>query len=98
MPVKGIITMCAPMTMRTTDMMYEGVLKYAREYKKFEGKSEEEIEKDIEALRAQTMPSLEDLRALIYDVRDHIDHIYAPLFVVQATHDEVIDTDSANVI
>ena len=30
------------------------------------------------------MPSLADLRALIYDVRDHVDHIYAPLFVVQA--------------
>ena len=26
MPVKGIVTMCAPMTMRTTDLMYEGVL------------------------------------------------------------------------
>lgn len=97
-PVKGIVTMCAPMSMRTTDIMYEGVLKYAREYKKFEGKAEEDIERDIEALRAQNMPSLEELRALVYDVRDHIDHIYAPLFVVQATNDDVIDTDSANVI
>ena len=75
--------MCAPMSMKTTDLMYEGVLKYAREYKKYEGKSEEEIEEEVEALRAQTMPSLEELRALVYDVRDHIDHIYAPLFVVQ---------------
>jgi len=97
-PVKGIVTMCAPMSMRTTDLMYEGVLKYAREYKKFEGKGEEEIERDIEALRVRNMPSLEDLRSLVYDVRDHIDHIYAPLFVVQATDDDVIDTNSANVI
>lgn len=97
-PVKGIVTMCAPMSMRTTDIMYEGVLKYAREYKKFEGKDEKDIEREIEALRAQNMPSLEELRALVYDVRNHIDHIYAPLFVVQATHDDVIDTDSANVI
>ncbi len=98
MPVKGIVTMCAPMSMKTTDLMYEGVLKYAREYKKYEGKSDEEIEREVEALREQTMPSLEDLRALVYDVRDHIDHIYAPLFVVQGTHDDVIDPDSANVI
>ena len=97
-PVKGIVTMCAPMSMRTTDIMYEGVLKYAREYKKFEGKDEKDIDREIEALRAQNMPSLEELRALVYDVRNHIDHIYAPLFVVQATHDDVIDTDSANVI
>ena len=43
--------MCAPMSMRTTDLMYEGVLKYAREYKKYEGKDEEEIEKEMEALQ-----------------------------------------------
>ena len=54
MPVKGIVTMCAPMTMRTTDLMYEGVLKYAGEYKKYEGKTEAEIEKEVEALRNQT--------------------------------------------
>ena len=98
MPVKGIITMCAPMTMRTTELMFEGVLKYARDYKKFEGKSDEEIEKEVEALQNQTMPSLADLRALIHDVRDHVDHVYTPLFVVQATKDEVIDTDSATII
>ncbi|MBO0602239.1 carboxylesterase [Sporosarcina sp. E16_3] len=97
-PVKGIVTMCAPMSMKTTDLMYEGVLKYAREYKKFEGKGDADIERDIEALRAQNMPSLEELRSLVYDVRNHIDHIYAPLLVVQATYDDVIDTDSANVI
>ena len=98
MPVKGIVTMCAPMSMRTTDLMYEGVLKYARDYKKYEGKSEEEIEKDMEALRQQTMPSLNDLRALIEDVREHVDHIYAPLFVVQGSLDDVIDPNSATVI
>lgn len=98
MPVKGIITMCAPMTMRTTELMFEGVLKYASDYKKFEGKSDEEIEKEVEALQNQTMPSLADLRTLIHDVRDHVDHVYAPLFVVQATKDEVIDTSSATII
>lgn len=98
MPVKGIVTMCAPMSMKTTDLMYEGVLSYAREYKKFEGKDEQQIEKDMEVLQQQSMPSLADLRALIYDVRDHIDHIYAPLFVTQGSLDDVIEPDSANVI
>lgn len=98
MPVKGIVTMCAPMSMKTTDLMYEGVLSYAREYKKYEGKDEQQIEKDMELLQQQSMPSLADLRALIYDVRDHIDHIYAPLFVTQGSLDNVIEPDSANVI
>lgn len=97
-PIKGIVTMCAPMTMKTTELMYEGVLKYAREYKRFEGKDADLIEEEVEALKKQKMESLGDLRELVYDVRDHIDHIYAPLLVVQGSQDDVIDTDSANVI
>ena len=52
----------------------------------------------MEALQQQSMPSLADLRELIYDVRDHVDHIYAPLFVTQGSLDNVIEPDSANVI
>lgn len=97
-PVKGIVTMCAPMTMRTTEKMFKGVLKYAKDYKKIEGKSDEEIEQELQAIKEQQMPSLPDLRALVYDVRKRLDHIYTPLFVVQATHDEIIDPISANII
>lgn len=98
MPVKGIVTMNAPMSMRSTEIMYEGVLRYAHDYKKYEGKSEGEIEEEVEALRNQSMPSLVDLQQLIADVRKELDMIYAPTFVVQSVHDEVIDADSANVI
>lgn len=97
-PLKGIVTMCAPMTMKTTDLMYEGVLEYAGEYKKYEGKDPATIEKEVEALRGQTMPSLADLQALIGEVRENVDHVYAPLFVVQGSKDDVIDPNSANVI
>lgn len=97
-PLKGIVTMCAPMTMRTTDLMYEGVLQYAGEYKRYEGKSKEVIEEEVEKLRGQTMPSLKDLRELIYDVRENVDHIYAPTLVTQGSLDDVIEPDSANVI
>ena len=98
MPLKGIVTMCAPMTMRTTDLMYQGVLEYAAEYKKYEGKDEETIQREVEKLRGQTMPSLADLRELIYEVRDQIDHIYAPTLVTQGSLDTVIEPDSANII
>lgn len=97
-PLKGIITMCAPMSMKTTDLMYEGVLDYAAEYKKYEGKDAETIKQEVEALRGQTMPSLTELSELIYDVRENVDHIYAPIFVTQGSLDKVIDPDSANVI
>ncbi len=97
-PIKGIVTMCAPMTMKTTDLMYQGVLKYARDYKRFEGKSNELIEKELETFQQKPMESLSDLRELVADVRQHVDHVYAPLLVVQGKLDTVIDIDSANVI
>ncbi|MFD1927498.1 alpha/beta hydrolase [Sporosarcina siberiensis] len=97
-PLMGIITMCAPMTMKTTDVMYSGVLKYAQEYKKFERKSEEVIAAEMKNLQLQEMPSLTDLRELVYDVRENVDTIYAPLFVVQGSLDDVIEPESATVI
>lgn len=97
-PVKGIVTICAPMTMRTTDVMFEGVLKYAAEYKKYEQKDNTTIEQEVAAIRAAGMPSLAQLREFVYDVRAQVDELYTPLFVVQARHDEIIDPNSANII
>lgn len=97
-PLKGVITMCAPMTMRTTDKMFEGVLKYAKDFKRFEGIDETTIEKEVEAIREKGMPSLPELQQLISDVRSELDLIYAPVFVVQSRNDEVIDPQSAHTI
>lgn len=97
-PVKGIVTMCAPMYIKSEEVMYQGVLDYARQFKKFEGKSEEVIEQEIEAFKKTPMNTLKALQNLISDVRDHIDMIYAPAFVVQARHDEMINPESANII
>ena len=97
-PLKGIVTMCAPMTMRTTDIMFQGVLEYAEEYKKYEGKDPDVIEREVAALREQTMPSLPDLRELIYNVSENVEQIYSPLFVTQGTLDTVINPESATFI
>lgn len=97
-PVKGIITMCAPMTMRTLDLMFEGVLGYAKQYKQYEGKKDDEIEIEVDAIRQKGMPSLPDLQKLVAAVRAEVDLVYAPLFVVQATNDNIIDPKSAHYI
>lgn len=97
-PVKGIVTMCSPMTMRTTEKMFEGVIKYAKDFKRYEGKDESQIEKEIEAIVEHGMPSLKDLQQLIIDVREELDFIYSPLLVVQSKNDEVIDPNSAHII
>ncbi len=97
-PIKGIVTMCAPMYMKSTDLMYEGVLKYAREYKNYEGKDDKLIEEEMRRFKEKPMPTLAELRELIGEVRGSVDHVYAPLFVVQGSLDDVINPDSANVI
>ncbi|KPC97436.1 Carboxylesterase [Geobacillus sp. BCO2] len=97
-PIEGIVTMCAPMYIKSEETMYKGVLEYAREYKKREGKSEEQIEQEMERFKQTPMKTLKALQELIADVRAHLDLVYAPTFVVQARRDEMINPDSANII
>ena len=97
-PVKGIVPMCAPMYIKSEEVMYKGVVDYAREFKKFEGKPEDQIEKEIEEFKKTPMGTLKALQNLISDVRENVDMIYSPTFVVQARHDHMINTDSANII
>ena len=97
-PIKGIIPMCAPAYIKSEEVMYEGILEYAREYKRVEGKSEEQIEQEMIDFQKTPMTALKALQKEIADVRDHIDLIYAPLFVVQARHDQMIKPESANII
>jgi carboxylesterase len=97
-PIKGIVPMCAPMHIKSEEVMYHGILDYAREYKKIEGKSEQEIETEMQAFQKTPMNTLKALQQLISDVRNHVDMIYAPTFVVQARNDHMINTESANII
>jgi carboxylesterase len=97
-PVKGIVPMCAPMYIKSEEVMYQGVVDYAREFKKFEGKSEDIIEKEMEEFENTPMNTLRALQDLISDVRNNVDMIYSPTFVIQARNDHMINTDSANII
>ncbi len=97
-PVKGIVPMCAPMYIKSEEVMYRGILNYAREFKQFEGKSKEQIDMEMHEFEKTPMNTLKALQQLIADVRDQVDMIYAPLFVVQARHDHMINPDSANII
>ncbi|RFT67013.1 alpha/beta fold hydrolase [Bacillus clarus] len=98
LPILGVVPMCAPMYIKSEEIMYQGILAYAREYKKREQKSPEQIEQEMFEFKQTPMNTLKALQDLIRDVRNNVDMIYAPTFVVQARHDEMINTDSANII
>ncbi|MGE7589008.1 alpha/beta hydrolase [Peribacillus sp. NPDC101480] len=97
-PIKGIVSMCAPMYIKSEEMMFKGVLEYAREFKKYEGKTQEQIELEMDLLADKPMNTLKALQELMTDVREHVDLIYAPTFVVQGRHDDVINPKSADII
>ncbi|WP_114570152.1 alpha/beta hydrolase [Exiguobacterium flavidum] len=95
-PVKAVIPMCAPAYIKSEEVMYAGVTEYAREFKKREGKSPEQIE--AEMAEFEPMPTLKDLQRLLEETRDSLGEIYSPTLVVQARDDHMINTDSANII
>ncbi|MEB6061550.1 carboxylesterase [Staphylococcus pseudoxylosus] len=94
--VKGIVTMCSPMYIKTEGAMFEGVLEYARNFKKYEGKDEATIQKEMDHFKPTD--TLKELQGQIEDVREHIDEVIDPLLVIQAEQDQMINTDSANII
>ncbi|MDQ0254614.1 carboxylesterase [Evansella vedderi] len=98
LPVKGIIPMCAPVNIKGEEEMHQGVLDYARKYKRHEKKPEEQIEQEMKEFEGTPLPTIRQLQKFNKDVRANIDMIYAPTLVVQARHDEMIDTNSANII
>lgn len=97
-PLMGIVPMCTPMHFKSEEVMFKGVLHYAREYKELEGKTEEQIKAEMREFEKTPMKTLKALQDLIADVRKHVDMVYAPIFVVQARHDHMINPESANII
>lgn len=97
-PLNGIVTMCSPMYIKSEEIMYKGVLEYAAEFKKREGKTPEQIDIEMEEFKKAPMKTLKELQGLIKEVRENVDTVYAPTFVVQSRVDAMINTDSANII
>lgn len=96
-PVKGIIPMCAPAYLQSEEVLYEGFLAFAREYKRNEGKTEAEIAREMAAIQNQPLKTLKAMEELVAEVRNAVDLIYAPLFIVQARHDHMVHLKSAEI-
>ncbi|REH87152.1 alpha/beta hydrolase [Staphylococcus felis] len=94
--VKGIVTMCTPMYIKTEGSMYEGVLEYARNFKKYEGKTDAIIDQEMEQFHPTN--TLKELQQTIQSVREAVDEVVEPLLVIQSEKDDMINPDSANII
>lgn len=76
--------------------MFDGVLKYARQFKQYEGKDEQTIDQEMQSFKPTS--TLKELQGQIQDIREHVDEVLDPLLVIQAEQDEMINPDSANII
>lgn len=98
LPIKGIVSMCAPMQEKSIDDLYKRVITFAEGYKKFEGKDDEQIRSEMKELKAIPMPSLKELQQFIMDMSGKLNLITAPLFVLQGLLDDSLYKESAEII
>ncbi|EST11558.1 alpha/beta hydrolase [Sporolactobacillus laevolacticus] len=96
--VKGIVPMCAPAYVDTQGRIFAGTLNYARNYKQYQGKSEETIAAELNAFEKKIPKVLEQLSTLIDEVRVNSEKITVPALIVQARKDEMLEPESAQFI
>lgn len=95
----GLSTICSPMFIKEKDALMENYVVYARTFKeRFEDKDEETISREIELSVSDSDDFLEDLNVAISKSRDILEDVFVPSFTAQGLKDEVINTESANVI
>ena len=97
-PVKGIVLMCAPAEGKNINDLYKRVLNYAKGFKKFEGKDEEQIIEEMKEFEQTPMRSLKELQQLIIETRGKINQINSPIFILQGSLDEPLYQKSAQFI
>ncbi|WP_240374453.1 alpha/beta hydrolase [Bacillus piscicola] len=97
--VKGIIPMCAPMTIeKNKDRLYQGVLEYAKEYKQLHGMNEDQVKKEMEEFKKLPLDTLYSINELIDDLHQQLNKIQAPALIVQGALDQMVEPESAKII
>jgi len=96
--IKGVIPMCAPMFFDNETQLTIGFKAFSKEYKQLEGKDEATIKEEIAYLEENSEKMFTELGKAITDVKQNIDTIYTPIFVVQASKDKMINPTSATYI
>lgn len=94
-PVKGVVSMCAPIKRRSKDGLFERLYNYAKVYKQFEGKEPEQIEKELEELKSLPQDAIIEVQKMIEHTSDEIEEIHAPTLVLQGKLDDALYQESA---
>lgn len=96
--VKAVVSMCAPVLAKDAEGLYSRVVDYAKGYKKFEGKSDEQMQVEMQEFANMPTASLQDLQQLISQVKNNLKAIASPVFVLQGRVDHPLYKESAEII
>lgn len=94
-PVKGVVSMCAPIKRRTKEGLFERLYNYAKVYKQFEGKDEQQIAEELEELKKLPREAIDQVQKMIQHTSDEIEEIHSPTLVLQGELDDSIYRESA---
>lgn len=94
-PVKGVVSMCAPIKRRSGDGLFERLYNYAEAYKKFEGKDEATIASELEDLKQMDRHAIVEIQKMIEHTSDEIAEIESPTLVLQGSLDDALYQESA---
>lgn len=94
-PVKGVVSMCAPIKRKSKDGLFERLYNYAKVYKQFEGKEPEQIEKELKELKSLPQDAIIEVQKMIEHTSDEIEEIHAPTLVLQGKLDDALYQESA---
>lgn len=97
-PVKGVVSMCAPIKRSSTNGLFERLYNYAKVYKSFEGKQREAIIEELEELKNSPLDSLSGVQTLAETACKELHTITSPTLVLQGALDDIIYKESASFI
>ncbi|HLS35239.1 MAG TPA: alpha/beta fold hydrolase [Bacillota bacterium] len=93
--VVGVVPMCTPMFSDNDRQLNGGFKQFAEEYKKLSQKSDAEIKQEINAIFEKAPNTFKEIGQLITKTRENLSKVIAPIKVVQARKDEMINPESA---
>ncbi|GEK34587.1 alpha/beta hydrolase [Kurthia sibirica] len=94
-PVKGVVSMCAPIKRKSSNGLFERLYKYAEVYKKFEGKDDAQIAAELVDLENMDRHAITEIQKMIEHTSDEIEEIDAPTLVLQGKLDDKLYQESA---
>lgn len=95
--INGVVTMSVPIHREAT-FLQKRVFHYAKEYKQIEGKSEEQINVEMDHLQNMSIDSLVEFQQLIDSTMDKLALLTSPICILYGELDKPLYKESSEVI